>query len=130
MREAGFVPPSMAVTRIARRPTKTMATPSAIHSCVMISRLSLDISPKPLTTDLVTTRWAVPHRTASVEPKYIRTPRLDAASSSHDYHYAIRQDGSCFGAILRDHVLSSAAIFLTRDLHGSSIAEAGTRTPV
>jgi len=38
MREAGFWVPSSTVINRAKTPTKTMATPSAIHSCVKISR--------------------------------------------------------------------------------------------
>jgi hypothetical protein len=50
-------------------PIKIRATPSIIHSIVIILLLSMDISPNPETTDLVGKRWAIPQNEMNAEPE-------------------------------------------------------------
>ena len=51
-----------------KSPIKIKKTPSIIHSIVMICILSIVISPKPLTTDFVGNKCAIPQIMVNVEP--------------------------------------------------------------
>lgn len=56
------------VTKITSVPIKMKVIPSAIHSIFIICLLSLDISPNPLTIDLVGKMWAIPQTIIKPEP--------------------------------------------------------------
>ena len=53
------------VTIVINNPIKIKAKPSKIHSIVIISLLSKEISPKSLTIPAVGNRWATPHTRVS-----------------------------------------------------------------
>jgi len=74
--ETGFCEPAITVTRNTSRPMKHKVIPSDAHSIVIILVLSSDISPKPLTTDLVGMICAVPHIKIIAEPIYSRISTL------------------------------------------------------
>lgn len=74
--ETGFCEPAIAVTSNTSKPIKHKVIPSAAHSIVIILVLSSDISPKPLTTDLVGMICAMPHMKISAEPIYSRISTL------------------------------------------------------
>jgi hypothetical protein len=57
------------VTAAVIEPINIRATPSTIHSIVMIRLLSRDIFPKPETTDFVGKRWAIPQNAMNTEPE-------------------------------------------------------------
>src|SRR5579859_2274701 len=61
---------STAVTRITNAPRNTRNAPSAIHSMVMIWRLSSLIGPNPAVTFRVGRRCATPHAAAVAPPTY------------------------------------------------------------
>jgi hypothetical protein len=58
----------MYVTPATINPIKIIATPSIIHSIVIMFLLSADMSPNPLTTFAVGIRWATPHIKVTVAP--------------------------------------------------------------
>ena len=60
------------LTDATRMPMKMRATPSMIHSIMMILLFSRDMSPKPSTTELVGNRWAIPHSSGRADPTYSR----------------------------------------------------------
>jgi hypothetical protein len=60
---------SVFVVTIVNIPRKIKANPSTIHSIVIISLLSDDISPKSRTTPAVGNKWAVPHKRVSIPEK-------------------------------------------------------------
>lgn len=62
-----------------RIPRNIRVTPSVIHSMVMILRLSVDMSPKFLTTLLVGMRWAIPQIIFSVAEQ-IRTSGFNCSN--------------------------------------------------
>jgi len=68
--ETEFCEPTIAVISNTSRPIKHKVIPSAAHSIVIILVLSSDISPKPLTTDLVGMICAMPHIKIIAEPIY------------------------------------------------------------
>jgi len=59
--ETGSGNPTDLVIDSVSAPMKHIARPSATHSILMMRLLSSDIAPKPWTTDLVGTIWAMPH---------------------------------------------------------------------
>jgi len=71
--ETGAYEPPKTVTISVSKPMKHSATPSATHFIAIIRGLSLDIPPKPLTTDFIGTIWAMPHTKIIAEPTYNRT---------------------------------------------------------
>lgn len=65
----GSLKPTLMVRSVAREPMKHKIIPSATHSMVMIFLLSSEIGPKPLTTAIVGTMWAIPQTTSRRDPK-------------------------------------------------------------
>ena len=63
-----FVASLRMVTRSGKAPRKISVRPSAMDSMAMIFRLSVVISPKPLTMFRVGIRWAIPQRITTAEP--------------------------------------------------------------
>jgi hypothetical protein len=64
--------PSKYVVIPTRRPMKIRATPSVIHSIVIMRLLSIEISPKPWTTLDVGNRCAIPQPNSNKEAAYIK----------------------------------------------------------
>jgi hypothetical protein len=64
--------PARRVRKNTNRPAKHSVKPSAIHSMVIIRRLSTDISPNPRTMDFVGAIWAIPQRVIIMDPVYSR----------------------------------------------------------
>ena len=59
---------SMMVTEMTKMPMKIRVKPSPIHSMAIILLLSAEISPNPMTMDLVGKRWAMPQIRGIDEP--------------------------------------------------------------
>jgi len=69
------------VATATRRPIKIRATPSVIHSIVIMRLLSNEMSPKPRTTFRVGNRCAIPQPNSRNEPIYVRTAPFMIGSS-------------------------------------------------
>jgi len=62
--------PPEKVSKSVSAPMKQNVSPSAIHSMLMIRRLSCDIAPNPEMTDLVGMMWAIPQTMIEIDPVY------------------------------------------------------------
>ena len=83
--ETGSCEPTITVTRNPSRPIKHKVIPSAAHSIAIILLLSSDISPKPLTTDLVGMICAMPHMKIIAEPIYSGISALSKPPANEFY---------------------------------------------